>query len=468
MFTNNKIKNLKTDSNADLIFKKGDYLHTYIVIKTTGIPNGEILYLLDGNLNQLYSPYDINGNEIKSPCFIISGETDALQLPADYITENNYEDFEAGIYNWKLKYDGDETTFLNKIIPITVKICDFTLEENLTSEIYPDQDIQIQLKTYINTFPKENDFDNDRLTSNATYDDVTGIITYPNSDIINLNTGEHTQIINQQKEYIINYKIKNPIECSMNQNIFDYNDSIEIESVIANNCSLIFNSNTLSTATINNTEYFSNNRSSNNKTDTFILNNIPPGSYVVEISSLLNNSNNYTNTNFFEVTTNNCEINLSAQGEGLLSEANPIVQLKSSYTYNSLTPIINAKMALINIDENYIVEEKITDNNGEILWEVDEIGYYQVVALDYYNDNILLSSNQYYVREDLSENYIEDININNNGNLLLTITRTETPANKILVNDIDIDNGNLIVNIETGTSNSVKNIYIKNGNLKCE
>ena len=88
--------------------------------------------------------------------------------------------------------------------------------------------------------------------------------------------------------------------------------------------------------------------------------------------------------------------------------------------------------------------------------------------MDYYNDNILLSSNQYYVREDLSENYIEDININNNGNLLLTITRTETPANKILVNDIDIDNGNLIVNIETGTSNSVKNIYIKNGNLKCE
>lgn len=399
MFTDNKIKGLKTDSNADLIFKKGDYLHTYVVIKTIGIPNGEKLYLLDENSNQLYSPYDINGNKTKSICSIVSGETNALQLPANY-SGNQYTDFEEGTYNWKLKYDGG-SSFTEKIIPITVEIRDFNLETNLTPEIYPNEDIQIQLKTYVDTPISLEEFDNDRLTTNASYDESIGIITYPNSDISNLSIGEHTQLINNN--YSINYQINSPVIAKIGT--FFSDNSRTSFTYLEDKWFGIGSRNRSRAGTVGpgllETEYrmgyvnglnvhlsvgWSHGSASDFGTKTtdpahtkIVI--VPPGTYTWDVSGKTDFCTNefYHDSKEFSILTTDCILTLSRNENNIVA----------TYMYNNETPIPNASIQIL--EDGIVIDTLITDSNGQCSIEGTLVSAYKAQAIDYDN-SILLSS----------------------------------------------------------------------------
>ena len=370
MFTNNKIKDLKTDSNADIIFKQGDYIHTYIVLDTSGYTNGSILYLLDSDMNQLYSPYDVNANQVKTECTIVIGETDALQLPANY-DGNEYTDFEEGTYNWNLKYNENQT-FTEQIIPITIKIQDFDLETNLTPEIYPNEDIQVQLKTYVDTPISLKEFDNDRLTTNASYDESTGIITYPNSDIVNLDIGQHTQI---------NYTVLNPITASLGktetmngENIFTYDETKwfgittnpwrtgGLCQAANNGCADCLES-TWRMGYINglNTHisvgYYRYGYNSRHFLATATLDPqhtqeviIPPGTYTWDISAktIACNTKFYQDSKTFEISTENCTLTLSRDENNIVA----------TYMYNNETPIPNASIQIL--EDGIVIEYQST------------------------------------------------------------------------------------------------------------
>ena len=400
MFTDNKIKDLKTDLNADLIFKKGDYLHTYIVIKTTGIPNGEKLYLLDENSNQLYSPYDINGNQTKSICFITSGETDALQLPANY-NGNQYTDFAVGTYNWKLKYDGG-SSFTGKIIPITVEIRDFDLETNLTPEIYPNEDIQVQLKTYVDTPILLKEFDNNRLTTNASYDESTGIITYPNSDISNLSIGEHTQLINNN--YSINYQINSPVIAKIGT--FFSDNSRTSFTYLEDKWFGIGSRNRSRAGTVGpdslETQYrmgyvnglnvhlsvgWSHGSASDLGTKTtdpghtkIVI--VPPGTYTWDVSGKTDFCTNefYPDSKEFSILTTDCTLTLSHNENNIVA----------TYMYNNETPIPNASVQIL--EDGIVVDTLITNNNGQCSITGQYSSTYKAQAIDYDNSILLESS----------------------------------------------------------------------------
>lgn len=379
MKANNKTKTLQTDSNADIIFKQGDYVHTYIVISTNGYPDGATLYLLDSNMNQLYSPYDINGNQVKTECTIVVGETDALQLPANY-DGNKYTDFEEGTYNWKLKYNGNQT-FAEQIIPITIKIQDFDLEKNLTSEIYPNENIQIQLKTWLNTNPSVNNFDMDRLTTNASYDSSTGIITYPNSDINDLSIGEHTQIVNQK--YELNYKIKNPIIFN-----YGYGDthpctySRTIPIIIPKGCTMNFlTPKTNTNFVINDITYKATDVINlNGEKQAYFLKRFPPGSYSLTGTTILNDGNTYSVSGSFNVPTIGCSIILSYDENNVIA----------TYMYNNETPIPNASIQILK--DNVAIDTLTTNSNGQCTVAIQIGSIYKAQAIDYDN-SILLESN---------------------------------------------------------------------------
>lgn len=203
---------------ADFILKKGDYTNTYIAIETEGIPDGVTLKLVDENLHQLYSPVDANNNWITTACSITVGESDIIPLPAQFNNQlSSHVPFAAGTYNWKLIFVGNNT-YKEKEIPLEVEIRDFKVWDILTPEVYPNEDIKVKLKTYADTYYPNNYFNNNLLTTNATYDASTGIITYPNQDITDLSIGKHMQVINQSNNCFIDYEVKNPIEFYHNGN----------------------------------------------------------------------------------------------------------------------------------------------------------------------------------------------------------------------------------------------------------
>lgn len=193
-------------NKGDILFKKGDYTHTYIGIKTEGIPNDVILNLVDEESNILYSPVDTNKNWITTQCSITVGETDIIQLPAQFNDDlSSFMPFDSGTYNWKLQFSGNDE--FNAIeIPFPVKIIDFNFWT--CKPIYASEDLKVQLKTPANTYYPSS-YVQPLLTNNASYDETTGIITYPNQDLISTDVGKHTQIINQELNCAIDYEIKN-------------------------------------------------------------------------------------------------------------------------------------------------------------------------------------------------------------------------------------------------------------------
>lgn len=132
----------------------------------------------------------------------------AIPLPANYNADfSNWENFAVGTYNWVLHLP-ESGTFYEHNYPCTVEIVDFDIFSIINPQIYPTEDINVQLKTYVNTIPLQCDW----MTANATYDAETGIVTYPNSDINDLTVGEHAQLITGETNQLLTYTIKNPIE----------------------------------------------------------------------------------------------------------------------------------------------------------------------------------------------------------------------------------------------------------------
>lgn len=438
----NKSKQLTYDSDAEYIFKKGNYTNTYIVVKTNGLPSGVILNLLDENYNQLYSPFDVNGNEIKTRCSVVVGETDAIPLPANY-SNNSYTDFNEGTYNWFFKYDGNDY-YTEKIIPHTVKICDFKIWDILTPEIYPNEDIKVKVKTYVNTY--YDTVDTDLLTPNASYDNQTGIITYPNSDIDDLTIGSHTQTLNQLKNYKIDYTVKNPIHCINriinNDNVTntEYNASgdILIGAKISDGCSLNIQQINVTINAQSNTMTGSNSRSLLQR---YNANTFPPGTYTCNVQSLLTDNKTYSCEQPFTVNTDNCLITLS------FDESN---KLTATYLHNN-DGIRNAKLTLINLNTNRVMSTKVTNNDGQVTFTANNMGYYKIVAIDTYTGEILLESNI------IDTGVITDITLNNDGDLITTKTHRSEMINNEVYIDAYMDMESYDLQLEVSTIDDEEN-----------
>ena len=442
MQVSNSQLNLYKDNRADFIFKYNAYKDTFIVIETTGLPNGAVLNLVDENNNQLYSPVDTNGNTVTTSCYITVGQTNLIPLPAQFT--NNLSScipFPAGIYNWKLKFNGDND-YNSKELPLTIEIRDFDTWI-VSSQNYPDSDITVTVRTYVDTIPTTVDLD--LLTANATYNNSTGVITYPHTDI-DATVGKHTQILNQAKNYLLTYEIKNPINFlnpTSSNGKTTYAPSIDYHQVgagVNTGCNLLINNIGDVTVTINgNSNLISGGTIYQKKTVVRNIAKLPPGIYYCVCRALLSDGNTYTCEGSFEVTIANCTLTLTKDGN----------QLKTTYLYNS-TPIPNATIGLIDANDS-LIETKTTDSNGQITWSTATLGEYHAVAINYDNEYILSSDTYLYSGILIS-------------NLLSGVT---------LINDISIDNGEIEYNSFTVDNNTTMSdlnnvltgITYSNGNL---
>lgn len=318
--TDNKTKPLIIDKSIDLIYKKGNYLNTYLIADITGLPDDAILSLTDAQNNQLYSPFSVNGNYEKTACVAETTNTKiAIPLPAQY-NGDLWTDYPPGTYNWKLRYYGDDL-YEAKDYPLVIQIVDFNTWEVQNPSIYPNKDISAKIRTYANTIPSVTDL----LTANATYDANTGIITYPNSDINDLSVGEHTQLINNKQ--LLEYTVKNPIEFHIDGDGVNTHYSPNISSSYCNigckikdNCTLIIKPSTLQVQ-INNKIY--NGYDINQKymhPDVLVINDysanntepLPPNIYMCNVSVELSNNERYSCNGSFNVNTEDCSIILSS------------------------------------------------------------------------------------------------------------------------------------------------------------
>lgn len=315
--------NIETDV-ADFILKKGDYTNTYIAIDTSGLPNGVTLKLVDENSYQLYSPVDTNDNWITTACTITVGESDIIPLPARFDNQlSSHVPFAAGNYNWKLKFSGNNY-YEEKEIPLKVEIRDFKVWDILTPQIFPNENIQVKLKTYGDTlYPRLIDDAYDIsyvLTSNATFDSKTGIITYPISDISDVTVGKHMQIINQEHECAIDYEIKNPFKISYVSDSRKYSTENQLillesfQSVYSETYNRIVHAvETYPTIYINGTSIsiLKNLSFSDGYGRIYEGTKFPPGTYNIEATAkYLPNHLDYTATKTMIVTTDNCALQL--------------------------------------------------------------------------------------------------------------------------------------------------------------
>lgn len=314
--TDNKTKPLTIDKSIDLIYKKGNYLNTYLIADITGLPDNATLFLTDAQNNQLYSPFNVNGDYEKTACTAETTNTKiAIPLPAQY-DGDFWTDYPAGTYNWKLRYHGDDL-YKAKDYPLAIQIVDFNTWEVQNPSIYPNEDISSKIRTYANTIPSVTDL----LTANATYDANTGIITYPNNDINDLSIGEHTQLINNKQ--LLEYTVKNPIEFfiygyGINTH---YSPSInhrycKIGCKIKDDCNLAIDAETIQVR-INNKIYnvYNDNPNHSLVTNDYSANNtepLPPNTYMCEVSVELSNNVRYYCNGSFNVNTENCSIALSS------------------------------------------------------------------------------------------------------------------------------------------------------------
>ena len=443
---------------ADFILKKGDYTNTYITIETEGIPNGVILKLVDENLHQLYSPVDANNNWITTACSITVGESDIIPLPAQFDNQlSSHVPFSAGTYNWKLKFS-DNGYYEEKELPLEIEIRDFKVWDILTPEVYPNEDIKVKLKTYADTYYPNNYFDNNLLTTNATYDETTGIITYPNQDITDLSIGKHTQVINQSNNCFIDYEVKNPISFYVAysnepyiHNHGGYNTAVNWIGYTA----LTGNQSGLDSLTINGINQTINGKSyDDNMISTSLT--LPPGTYYCQVGGKTTtcNAETYICDGTFTVTTEQCTLSLTLEGD----------IIKTTYLYDNTTPIPNARIGLIDAHTNVLLETAVSDAQGQCIWTTTESGICKSVAYDMKTNEIILESNiiaplvynvdidngdliinKYDNIPDSSISVIDSIIIDDEGNLLISTTQYNSINDvKNAIYDIDIDeNGDI-------------------------
>lgn len=460
---------------TDFILKRADYTNTFIAIDTAGLPNNATLYLVDENSNQLYSPVDANGNWVTTRCSITVGENNIIPLPAQFTTNlASHIPFPAGTYNWKLQYPENEYYF-GEEIPLQVEIRDFKIWDILTPQIYPNGDIKIKLKTYGDTlYPILTGNVHDLtyvLTSNATFDVNTGIITYPNQDIGDLSIGKHMQVINQSNNCFIDYEVKNPIKASiipqsapyMHNQIASTTPTSTIRGIgikpaegdgigqshpvggVDSFSKIIINGNEYSTSGYTGTIDGS---SSVWVRKMCYLRGFPPGFYecIVEGNTTKCNNTLYTATGAFEITTEQCTVSLTSEGD----------IIEATYLYDNTTPIPNARIDIMEIDTNGIVYSGITDANGQIQMSYAN-GIYKAVVKDKTTNEDLLYS------EVLSLNtpYLTNVSMSNDGELLLTYGNGKGIDNISISND-----GDLILTLDNETTNIITDINIaENGEL---
>lgn len=429
--TDNKTQQLKTDKRADFIFKKGDYTHTYIVLETSGFPENTVLNLVDSNFNQLYSPYDIEGNVAeKTPCYVISGGTDAIQLPAYYNNSNPpaYEDFPVGIYNWFLKLNSTEM-YETKFIPITVEIRDFNRYEVLKDQIHPFENFQAKLRTYIDTPPLSDDVGLYKYVNNSYvqvpygYDEDTGIITYLGDK---LEIGHHNIYVKNNNIQNIEYEIVGPIILSSSiednsfkltaQYLYDENTPMVNSRVIIKN--IDSNETVYEGYTNNNGEiYYSTPQEGQYQAFAFnepeIIRdiNINNGNLILDISSVYDNDNtaivNIDDTqNIFDIIIDEYNPNIDVltniyfDGRYLFFNSSS-TQNQISYYSNIVTLANNRAYTSMNIDDGVILMNdvdmlNIEDNN--------------VITDIHYDEGNLNADDEKYTS---STNFINDINADN-------------------------------------------------------
>lgn len=372
---------------ADFILKKGDYTNTYITIETDGIPDGVILKLVDENLHQLYSPVDANNNWITTACSITVGESDIIPLPAQFDNQlSSHVPFSAGTYNWKLKFS-DNGYYEGKELPLEVEIRDFKVWDILTPEVYPNEDIKVKLKTYADTYYPNNYFDNNLLTTNATYDETIGIITYPNQDITDLSIGKHMQVINQSNNCFIDYEVENPISFYVAYNNEPYIHNHGGYNTATNwigYTALTGNQSGLDSLTINGINQTIKGQSYNDNMISTSL-TLPPGTYYCQVGGKTTtcNAETYICDGTFTVTTEQCTLSLTLEGD----------IIKTTYLYDNTTPIPNARIGLIDANTNTLLETAISDAQGQCIWTTTESGIYKSVAYDMRTNEIILESN---------------------------------------------------------------------------
>lgn len=431
---------------ADFILKKGDYTNTYITIETDGIPDGVILNLLDENDNQLYSPVDANNNWITTACSITVGESDIIPLPAQFDNQlSSHVPFSAGTYNWKLKFSGN-SYYEEKELPLEIEIRDFKVWDILTPEVYPNEDIKVKLKTYADTYYPNNYFDNNLLTTNATYDETTGIITYPNQDITDLSAGKHMQVINQSSNCFIDYEVKNPISFYVAHNNEPYIHNHGGYNTATNwigYTALTGNQSGLDSLTINGINQTIKGQSYiDNGISTSLT--LPPGTYYCQVGGKTTtcNAETYICDGTFTVTTEQCTLSLTLEGD----------IIKTTYLYDNTTPIPNARIGLIDTHTNALLETAVSDSQGQCIWTTTESGIYKSVAYDMRTNEIILESN-------IITPLVYDIDIDNNGDLIIS-KYDNIPDSSISVIDsvINDNEGNLLISTTQYNSiNDVKN-----------
>ena len=430
---------------ADFILKKGDYTNTYITIETDGIPDGVVLKLVDENLHQLYSPVDTNNNWITTACSITVGESDIIPLPAQFDNQlSSHVPFSAGTYNWKLKFF-DNGYYEGKELPLEVEIRDFKVWDILTPEVYPNEDIKVKLKTYADTYYPNNYFDNNLLTINATYDETTGIITYPNQDITDLSIGKHMQVINQSNNCFIDYEVENPISFYVAYNNEPYIHNHGGYNTATNwigYTALTGNQSGLDSLTINGINQTINGKSHNDNMISTSL-TLPPGTYYCQVGGKTTtcNAEIYICDGTFTVTTEQCTLSLTLEGD----------IIKTTYLYDNTTPIPNARIGLIDAHTNALLETAVSDAQGQCIWATPESGIYKSVAYDMRTNEIILESN-------IIAPLVYNVDIDN-GDLIIN-KYDNIPDSSISVIDsiINDDEGDLLINITQYNSiNDVKN-----------
>lgn len=443
---------------ADFILKKGDYTNTYITIETDGIPDGVILKLVDENLHQLYSPVDANNNWITTACSITVGESDIIPLPAQFDNQlSSHVPFSAGTYNWKLKFS-DNDYYEEKELPLEIEIRDFKVWDILTPEVYPNEDIKVKLKTYADTYYPNNYFDNNLLTTNATYDETTGIITYPNQDITDLSIGKHMQVINQSNNCFIDYEVKNPISFYVEHNNEPYIHNHGGYNTATNwigYTALTGNQSGLDSLTINGINQTIKGQSYiDNGISTSLT--LPPGTYYCQVGGKTTtcNAETYICDGTFTVTTEQCTLSLTLEGD----------IIKTTYLYDNTTPIPNARIGLIDAHTNALLETAVSDAQGQCIWTTTESGIYKSVAYDMKTNEIILESN-------IIAPLVYDIDIDNNGDLIIS-KYDNIPDSSISIVDNVIDyEGDLLISITQYNSindieNAIYNVDIdENGNI---
>ena len=394
-------------NNGETLFQSGKIVnavdYTHIVITRNGnafsvdYNDGEYVGTCEVNVdieNKL-GFYDVNWgarNTISIKDVSVKPATkNAIQLPAQYNADFSFwEDFAADSYDWVLHLP-ESSNFTEHNYPVAVDIVDFDTFEMMDSVIFPDENLTAKTRTYVNTIPESTDL----LTTNATYDASTGIITYPPSDIDDLSVGEHTQLITGSTNQLLTYTIKNPIE------FFTRNNSDN--AVYGTDRRNQYIGYTALTGELNLDSYID--IKINGQSITWVNSHadlhhryesckLPPGTYNYEVTGSTSTCPGlYTVTGTTHVTTTDCTLTLEddATEQGAATRTNPRT-LKATYKWQN-TPIANANIQVINLDNNSIAAIETTNNQGEVNINVTSGGTYQAQAIDYDNTVLLSSTN---------------------------------------------------------------------------